>query len=73
MAHSFTLPSSYTDAAAPQAAGAMSTLNALASRLRALLPSRQSEIETYIMAHGGALTDELERDISRRFGRQAGI
>ena len=32
----------------------------------------ESAVERYINDRGGALTDDLERDISRRFGRVAG-
>ncbi len=30
------------------------------------------EVAQFIQAHGGHLTDELEREISRRFGHMAG-
>ncbi len=33
----------------------------------------QSEVERYIAMHGGVLTDDLERAISRRFGRTVGM
>ncbi len=33
---------------------------------------RESEVARYIAANGGQLTDEMEREISRRFGRSAG-
>jgi hypothetical protein len=32
----------------------------------------EREIERFIQRNGGRLTDELEREISRRFGRIAG-
>lgn len=31
-----------------------------------------SAVERFIQENGGALTDDLEREISRRFGRMAG-
>ena len=42
----------------------------------ALVQSRQRtaerEIEAYIARHGGVMTDEIERGISRNFGQAAG-
>lgn len=32
----------------------------------------EREIERYIIAHGGVLTDSIERDLSRTFGNTAG-
>ena len=32
----------------------------------------ESEVGDFIQQHGGVLTDELEREISRRFGNMAG-
>ena len=32
----------------------------------------EREIERYIAAHGGMLTDSIERDLSRNFGNPAG-
>ena len=32
----------------------------------------EREIERYITAHGGTLTDSIERDLSRTFGYPAG-
>jgi hypothetical protein len=44
--------------------------------VRALQDSRrraaEREVEQFIQRNGGRLTDELEREISRRFGRIAG-
>ena len=44
--------------------------------MAALMLSRQRsaerEIEAYVARHGGVLTDELERSISRNFGNAAG-
>jgi hypothetical protein len=44
--------------------------------LTAMMESRQRaaerEIERYILAHGGQLTDSIERDLSRIFGGPAG-
>lgn len=41
-----------------------------------LFPSQaeqvESEVATFIEHHGGVLTDEVEREISRRFGSIAG-
>ncbi len=33
---------------------------------------KSDEIGAFIEAHGGVLTDDLERQISRRFGQMAG-
>ena len=44
--------------------------------IEALAASRQRRaeqaVERYIAMNGGRLTDNLERDISRKFGRMAG-
>jgi hypothetical protein len=44
--------------------------------LTAMIESRERaaerEIERYIAMHGGMLTDSIERDLSRNFGRPAG-
>ena len=44
--------------------------------LTAMMDARQRaaerEIERYILAHGGQLTDSIERDLSRIFGGPAG-
>lgn len=75
MAQSFTMPAGFagtTSDAAP--AAKLPTATSLLARLRSLLPGRApSEVEAYITANGGVLTDDLERDISRRFGSAAGI
>ena len=59
-----------TQAAAPKSTSVLSRIYAamIASRERAA----EREIERYIQLNGGTLTDHLERDISRNFGRIAG-
>jgi hypothetical protein len=54
-------------------APASSSINLLA-RLRSLVTRQRpvDPIEDFINANGGVLTDQLERDISRRFGSQPG-
>jgi hypothetical protein len=50
--------------------------NLFARFLNTLMESRQRaaerEIEAYVARHGGVLTDDLERSISRNFGNAAG-
>jgi hypothetical protein len=36
------------------------------------MTEQETEVERFINARGGALTDDLEREISRRFGNMAG-
>ena len=56
-----------------QPKGAVGLFAALAERLtRARQRRVDSEIGRFLQAHGGQLTDDLERQISRRFGNQAG-
>jgi hypothetical protein len=64
LSHSFTMPSSV---------GSTSSINLLA-RLRSFVTRKPpaNPIEEFINDNGGVLTDQLERDISRRFGMQAG-
>jgi hypothetical protein len=54
----------------PRATGFLTTL------FDRLTLSRQrrvdSEVGAFLEAHGGQLTDDLERQISRKFGNQAG-
>lgn len=38
----------------------------------AVATDRESAVERFVNDRGGALTDDLEREISRRFGRIAG-
>lgn len=45
----------------------------LLARLFAARSPRQSEVERFIKANGGVLTDSLEREISRRFGNMSGM
>lgn len=55
----------------PQAPSkATSWWSALLARFGSTEPA-ESEIERYIQAHGGVLTDSLERDISRQFGQSS--
>ena len=48
----------------------------LIERLKAVLPTWKShkvnDVEQFVNDNGGVLTDALEREISRRFGSQAG-
>ncbi len=48
----------------------------LIERLKAVLPTwnthKKNAVEDFINNNGGVLTDSLEREISRRFGSQAG-
>jgi hypothetical protein len=49
----------------------------LIDRLRSLMTSgsstqKEDEIGAFIETHGGVLTDDLERQISQRFGHMAG-
>jgi hypothetical protein len=36
------------------------------------MTEQESAVERFINANGGSLTDDLEREISRRFGNMAG-
>jgi hypothetical protein len=60
----FTLPSSV---------GSRSSINLL-DRLRSFVTRKPptNPIEDFVNDNGGALTDQLEREISRRFGSHAG-
>ena len=54
-------------------AGIVSILKALATRANKARARRvDSEVGAFLEAHGGQLTDDLERQISRRFGTHAG-
>lgn len=44
----------------------------LAALIEARERSAEREIERYIAMNGGVLTDSIERDLSRTFGRPAG-
>lgn len=44
----------------------------LTAMMEARERAAEREIERYIAAHGGVLTDNIERDISRTFGSRAG-
>ncbi|MFM9943446.1 MAG: hypothetical protein ACKVP7_28610 [Hyphomicrobiaceae bacterium] len=74
MAQSFPLPTTYP--VAPSSTGVarpLPTAQSILARLRSLFPKKESEIGAFIKAKGGAMTDELEREISRRFGRASGF
>ncbi len=74
MAQTIALPAGYADFAADAAAIRQPAAPTLLARLRSLFGgARPSEVEGFIQAHGGVLTDDLEREISRRFGRIAGM
>ncbi len=74
MANSYTMPSGFAGSRPDTVSTpALPTASSLLARLRALLPARRNEVEDYIAANGGVLTDDLERDISRRFGSAAGL
>ena len=74
MAQTFAVPAAYADFAADtQAVVRKSASPSLLARVRNLFGgSRPSEVEGFIQANGGVLTDDLERQISRRYGRIAG-
>lgn len=59
-----------TESVAPKSTGVLGRIYAamIASRQRAA----EREIERYIQLNGGTLTDHLERNISRNFGRIGG-
>lgn len=58
---------------APKTAGIAGFFRRLVDRSRAREAAREEgRIARYIEVHGGELTDDLERQISREFGRQAG-
>lgn len=55
----------------------LSTLDHLWERFEsfwrsAIAADQESAVERFINDRGGVLTDDLEREISRRFGRHAG-
>ena len=62
--------------AGPAKASAKGLTGLLTSIVERLALSRQKrvdlEVGEFIESHGGQLTDDLERQISRRFGSQAG-
>ena len=56
-----------------RASGLSGLIAGLVSRLTLSRQRRvDSEVGQFLEAHGGHLTDDLERQISRRFGNQAG-
>jgi hypothetical protein len=58
---------------AEHATGLAGLLSALADRFTLSRQRRvDSEVGQFLEAHGGQLTDDLERQISRKFGNQAG-
>ena len=60
-------------AAQPRAAGIKGLFGAIAARVSSSRQRRMdSEVGQFLEAHGGHLTDDLERQISRKFGNQAG-
>ncbi len=67
---------SATDAAG-EAPAPLAALHALWDRFEgfwrsAAAADNDSAVERFLKDHGGVLTDDLEREISRRFGRMAG-
>jgi hypothetical protein len=65
-----------TAGAAPQpvrATGLSGLFTALVNRVTLSRQRRvDSEVGEFLASHGGQLTDDLERQISRKFGNQAG-
>jgi hypothetical protein len=56
-----------------RAAGISGLFTALFDRMTLSRQRRvDSEVGAFLEAHGGHLTDDLERQISRKFGNQAG-
>lgn len=71
MARDALLPASFADAIpTPRAPSA----GAIAGFFRGFFRAKpvENEIERFIMENGGVLTDNLEREISRRFGQIVG-
>lgn len=75
MSQTLTFTGAYADVASPAKTAGQPAFGAtVIARLKALFGgSRTADVETFIQANGGVLTDDLEREISRRFGRAAGI
>lgn len=68
MAHNLALSPSYIEAAvATEVNGRRTSFVNVFNRLFAR-KARTSEVERFILANGGTLTDSLEREISRRYG-----
>jgi hypothetical protein len=62
-----------TAGATPRPQRATGFLTAFFDRLTLSRQRRvDSEVGEFLEAHGGQLTDDLERQISRKFGNQAG-
>jgi len=60
-------------AAQPRSTGLKGLFGAISSRIAASRQRRvDSEVGHFLESHGGHLTDDLERQISRKFGNQAG-
>jgi len=65
--------STATIVVAPKKADVLAYVRSIFDRIRAREDARaESRIEAFINLHGGELTDDLERQISREFGRPAG-
>ncbi len=59
--------------AKPATAGVSGFFKSLAERLSIMRQQRvDAEVGEFIAQHGGQLTDDLERQISRRFGSPTG-
>lgn len=57
----------------PATAGVTGFFKSLAERLSVMRQKRaDAEVGEFIAQHGGQLTDDLERQISRRFGSPSG-
>jgi hypothetical protein len=57
----------------PAVAGIAGIINSIAERFASMRQRRvDAEIGEFIEQHGGQLTDDLERQISRRFGTPSG-
>lgn len=68
MARYVSLPFRFVDAIPAPGAPALGRLGAFFGSLFRQKPI-ENEIERFVMNNGGVLTDQLEREISRRFGR----
>lgn len=70
------LTSTLSPVAPASAAGTQTRLGFLARAWNAVVEARhraaEREIERFIMARGGNLTDSVERELSRTFGTPAG-
>ncbi len=72
MANNIAVAPDYQDVLSSEEAATRPTLWSTLKDVLGWSRSSNREVENFIQANGGVLTDSLERDISRRFGHIVG-